>query len=139
MSHPVNPDNSTTARPLSWLLTHLPPGLVIAPSVASGDDPLVLDVVADSRQVRPSTLFVAVSGGSRDGHAYIPAAVEHGAAALIGTKTLAQLIAAGHASPDSVPYVQVSDSRGALAWLAAALNDFPSRDLAVVGVTGSDG
>ncbi len=139
MPHSDNQDNSPTARPLSWLLTHLPPGSVIAPSALSTHDPMVGDVTADSRQVSPGALFVAVSGGSRDGHAFIPAGVARGAAAVMGAKSLAQLLAAGHAPPDSIPYVQLSDSRAALAWLAAALNNFPSQDLAVVGVTGTDG
>ncbi len=139
MPHPDTQDNSPTARPLSWLLAHLPPGLVIAPSVLSAHDPAVGDVTADSRQVNPGTLFVAVSGGSRDGHAFIPIAVERGATALMGTKTLAQLSAAGHAPLDSIPYIQVADSRAALAWLSAGIYNFPSRDLAVVGVTGTDG
>lgn len=132
--YPDNLANSTTARPLSWLLTHLPPGLVVAPSWLSGTDPAILGVTSDSRQVAPATLFVAVSGGNRDGHAYIPAALAQGAAAIVGSHPLDTLT-----HPLPVPYVQVSDSRTALAWLAAALNNFPSRDLALVGVTGTDG
>ncbi len=93
-------------------------------------------VTADSRQVVPATLFVAVSGGNRDGHAYIPAAVAQGAAAVMGTKSLDALSADG---PLTVPYLQVSHSRMALAWSAAALHNFPSRNLAMIGVTGTDG
>ena len=48
------------------------------------------------------------------------------------------LIGSGYLPPD-VPYVQVADSRKALAVAAAALHDFPSRKLQVLGVTGTDG
>jgi UDP-N-acetylmuramoyl-L-alanyl-D-glutamate--2,6-diaminopimelate ligase len=38
-----------------------------------------------------------------------------------------------------LPYLEVEDSRTALAWLSAALYDFPARSLTVIGVTGTDG
>ncbi len=84
----------------------------------------------DSREVSGGDLFVAVSGGSADGHDYIPAAIKNGAAAVVGTKDLAGL---------SVPYLRVSDSREALAYLAAAYYDHPARKMTVIGVTGTDG
>ena len=138
-AHPQidSPDSQSTARSLSWLAAQLPSGWVTAP--ASGGDPAVRSVTADSRQVMPGALFVAISGGNRDGHAFIPAAVAQGAVAVVGTHALADLAAAGLGPPPDIPYGQVVDSRAALAWLAAALHDFPSRDLAVIGVTGTDG
>ena len=45
----------------------------------------------------------------------------------------------GISLPDAFPYVQVDDSRQALALCSAALNGFPSRKMVVVGVTGTDG
>ena len=39
----------------------------------------------------------------------------------------------------AVPYLQVADIRPALAYLAAAMQDFPARKLTVIGVTGTDG
>ena len=87
-------------------------------------------IVSDSRAVVPGNLFVALSGGSEDGHRYIAAAVQKGAAAVVGTQALSGV---------GVPYVQVSDSREALAHLAAAFYGFPARRLTVIGVTGTDG
>jgi UDP-N-acetylmuramoyl-L-alanyl-D-glutamate--2,6-diaminopimelate ligase len=84
----------------------------------------------DSRRVEPGDLFVAVSGGSADGHRYIPDAIARGAAAVVGVDTIEGL---------PVPYVRVSDSRQALAHLAAAWHDFPAQKLTVIGVTGTDG
>ncbi len=83
----------------------------------------------DSRKVHPGCLFVAMSGGSADGHDYIPIAIANGAAAVVGTKDL-QL---------SVPYIKVEDSREALAYLAASFYGHPGRKLTVIGVTGTDG
>ncbi|MFZ2488238.1 MAG: UDP-N-acetylmuramoyl-L-alanyl-D-glutamate--2,6-diaminopimelate ligase [Anaerolineae bacterium] len=90
----------------------------------------VTAVTADSRQVTAGTLFVAIQGGASDGHHFIPNALARGAVAVVGTADLAL---------DRVPYVRVPDSRQALATLAAALHDHPSRKLRLVGVTGTDG
>ncbi|MCB9114158.1 MAG: UDP-N-acetylmuramoyl-L-alanyl-D-glutamate--2,6-diaminopimelate ligase [Caldilineaceae bacterium] len=99
----------------------------------------ILAVTADSRQVQPGTLFVAVTGARFDGHRYLPAAIEQGAVALIGTRAPAALHADGVVLPEHAVYIQVGDSRRALALASAALHDFPSRQLAVVGITGTDG
>ncbi len=105
------------------------PVRVIQPAVIP--DVRVNQIVLDSRQVKPGTVFVALVGGNTDGHRYIPAAVERGAAAIIGTKPLEESI--------PVPYIQVAAARPAMAYLAAALYDFPAHSLTVIGVTGTDG
>lgn len=83
----------------------------------------------DSRKVSQGNIFVALTGGSADGHDYIPAAVANGAVAVVGTKDLEL----------EVPYIKVKDSREALAYLAASFYDHPGRKLTVIGVTGTDG
>jgi UDP-N-acetylmuramoyl-L-alanyl-D-glutamate--2,6-diaminopimelate ligase len=87
-------------------------------------------VTQDSRQAQPGVVFVAVSGGSLDGHAYIPEAIHRGASAVVGSQDIRGL---------AVPYIRVEDPRLALAQLAAALNDYPARKLIMIGVTGTDG
>ncbi|MDI6769657.1 MAG: UDP-N-acetylmuramoyl-L-alanyl-D-glutamate--2,6-diaminopimelate ligase [Anaerolineales bacterium] len=87
-------------------------------------------VTADSRQVKPGALFVACTGGTADGHGYIPDAITKGAAAVVGEQPLAGL---------AVPYIQVENSRQALAYLAAAFYGYPARKLTMIGVTGTDG
>ncbi len=99
----------------------------------------IIDATADSRAVRPGALFVAVPGARSDGHRYIPAALQQGAAVVVGALPAATLRSEGIILPDDVPYVQVGDSRRALALICAALQKHPSRALAVVGVTGTDG
>lgn len=87
-------------------------------------------IAIDSRLVVPGDLFVAMRGGTADGHDYIPRAIESGAAAVVGEKPLDGL---------PVPYVRLEDSRRALTWLAAAFHDWPARRLTVAGITGTDG
>jgi UDP-N-acetylmuramoyl-L-alanyl-D-glutamate--2,6-diaminopimelate ligase len=79
-----------------------------------------------------------IVGVERDGHTFIPLAVEHGAAAVLGERDRAGLIAQGWL-PETIPYVQVPDGRVAHALVAAAFYKYPSRQLKVIGVTGTDG
>jgi UDP-N-acetylmuramoyl-L-alanyl-D-glutamate--2,6-diaminopimelate ligase len=90
----------------------------------------ITGVVSDSRQVQPGNLFVALTGGSVDGHRFIPDAIQKGAGAVVGMQTLEGL---------PVPYVKVEDSRLSLAHLAAAYYDYPARKLVMLGITGTDG
>ena len=87
-------------------------------------------LTADSRQVIPGALFVAVSGENYDGHDYIADAVKQGAVAVVGEHDPEQ---------SDVGFIRVPDSRLALAELAATWNGFPSRSLTLIGVTGTDG
>jgi UDP-N-acetylmuramoyl-L-alanyl-D-glutamate--2,6-diaminopimelate ligase len=100
---------------------------------------VIADVTADSRAVRRGSLFVAVPGARSDGHRYIAAAVEQGAVAVVGTLPAAALHRAAVVLPEAVPYIQVGDSRRALALASAAVQGFPSRRLIVAGITGTDG
>ncbi len=111
----------------------------IAPNAgATLPDVAVTRVTADSRAVTPGALFFAVSGGHADGHRFAAAALQGGAVGVVGTQPRAQLEEIGWL-PAGAAYVQVADSRAALAEAAALLHDFPSRSLTVIGVTGTDG
>jgi UDP-N-acetylmuramoyl-L-alanyl-D-glutamate--2,6-diaminopimelate ligase len=99
---------------------------------------VVEHVTFDSRAVRPGSLFVAVAGGRMDGHRFLAPAAAAGATILLGT-TLPSVLASNGLLPPGAHYVQVADSRKALAVAAAALHGFPARKLAVLGVTGTDG
>jgi UDP-N-acetylmuramoyl-L-alanyl-D-glutamate--2,6-diaminopimelate ligase len=88
--------------------------------------------------VQPGSLFVAVAGGRIDGHRFLAQAAAAGAAVLLGT-TSPDVLSGNSFFPAAAAYVQVADSRKALAVAAAALHDFPSRKLQVLGVTGTDG
>ena len=89
-------------------------------------------LVYDSRAVKPGDCFFAVPGTQSDGHDYIPMAVEKGAAAIVCERMPAD-------AAEGVAYVLVGDSAGAMADMAAAIYDYPSRELKLVGITGTNG
>ncbi|MFA5551447.1 MAG: UDP-N-acetylmuramoyl-L-alanyl-D-glutamate--2,6-diaminopimelate ligase [Trueperaceae bacterium] len=93
----------------------------------------VTGVVQDHRLVGRGSLFVARRGAKFDAHDHLAAAVAAGAVALVGEKPPADV------GPLGAPYVQVSDARRALPYLAAAFYRHPSQRMRVVGVTGTDG
>ena len=95
-------------------------------------DIAVAGLVYDSRAVKPGDCFFAVPGTQSDGHDYIPMAVAKGAAAVV-CERMPGAAAAG------VAYVVVEDSAGAMADMAAAFYGFPSRELKLVGITGTNG
>jgi len=86
----------------------------------------------DSRRVEAGDLFVARSGGKVSGASFAQAAVERGAVALI--------VERGAPLPElGVPMIEVADARRSLALCAEAVYGNPSRDLAVIGITGTNG
>ena len=89
-------------------------------------------LVQDSRKAGRGDLFVAVRGTTVDGHTFIPQVVGQGASTVV-CETLPTDI-----TPD-VTYIQVTDSNHALAVMAAAWNGYPSEQLTLVGVTGTNG
>jgi UDP-N-acetylmuramoyl-L-alanyl-D-glutamate--2,6-diaminopimelate ligase len=90
---------------------------------------IVSGITYDSRQVQPGDLFAALVGADADGHQYVHGAVAQGASALLVERE----------QPVSVPQIVTSDSRAALAQVAATFFAEPSRDLGVIGITGTDG
>jgi UDP-N-acetylmuramoyl-L-alanyl-D-glutamate--2,6-diaminopimelate ligase len=93
----------------------------------------ISEIVHDSRKAVPGSLFVAVRGFHSDGHRFIPQAVRQGAVAVVGEEE-------GTAVPGAAAIMlPVPDSRKALAALAAKFFGYPSRRLALVGITGTNG
>nr|WP_319392983.1 UDP-N-acetylmuramoyl-L-alanyl-D-glutamate--2,6-diaminopimelate ligase [uncultured Desulfobacter sp.] len=94
----------------------------------------ITHITCDSRQVSPGSLFIAVDGHAADGHNYIAQALDQGAAAV-----LAQRI------PRDLPWEQAQqivlskNTRKDTAIAAANLYGHPSKDLVVVGITGTNG
>jgi len=91
----------------------------------------ITGVSTDSRSIQPGNLFVAIAGTAADGHRFMGDALERGAAALAGQ------LPPPHAGENA--YVHVPDSRIAAAFLAEAFHGFPSRELELVGITGTNG
>ena len=89
----------------------------------------IRDIQYDSRRVAPGALFACLRGGYADGHDYAAQAVERGAVALLVEEPL----------PLDVPQLVVKDSRRELATVSSAFFGHPSRELTVIGITGTDG
>ncbi len=88
----------------------------------------------DSREVQPGSAFVCILGVARDGHEFAAAAVERGA-----TVVVAQNREAVADLPAHVTRVFVPDTRRALAMMACEFYGHPSREMMLVGVTGTNG
>lgn len=101
-------------------------------SVKGSTEVSIAAVEFDSRKVEPGVLFVAQKGLLFDGHSFISAAIEKGAAAVVCQDLPRKM-------PDGVTFVKVNDANEALAVLASNFFDNPSSDLILVGVTGTNG
>src|SRR5919201_1382462 len=89
----------------------------------------VTDLAYDTRRVTRGALFVCVPGLRSDGHDFAPEAVAAGAVALVVERPLEL----------PVPQLVVPDGREAMALAADAFFGQPTRELQVVGVTGTNG
>lgn len=91
----------------------------------------------DSRKVEPSDMFVAIRGTAANGHTFINSALHKGAVAVVMDDD--------GAAPDALFMhtnaikIVVQDSRAALARMAANFYGHPSRQLTLIGVTGTNG
>ena len=94
-----------------------------------GFDTEIRGISIDSRSTKPGDLFVCVSGATADRHAFVPAAVKNGAAAVIASRPV----------ETGVPVVYVEDTNRALAELARSLTDHPEREMHMTAVTGTNG
>lgn len=92
----------------------------------------VSDLQFDSRRVGKGTVFVAQRGTKVDGHSFISTAIEKGAVAVVCEEMPAEI-------SDSVTYIKVNDSSRALGLMAANYYNHPSRQLKLVGITGTNG
>lgn len=101
-----------------------------------GPDVTLSGFVEHTDNVAPGACFVARVRSTSDGHRFIPQAVECGASLILGQYPRHKLAAT--LPPDRL-YLQVPDTAVALAWLSAAWEQFPARQLVMIGVTGTDG
>jgi UDP-N-acetylmuramoyl-L-alanyl-D-glutamate--2,6-diaminopimelate ligase len=118
---------------LSKLLSFLLQDVAIEQTIGSTDSPInITQVCTDSRVVKQGALFVALSGTQTDGHKFIDKAIEQGASAIL-CETLPNVL-----SPNLI-YLQVANAALALGQIASAFYNHPSRQLKLVGVTGTNG
>ncbi len=114
-------------KKLSQLLSAITPLEVIG----SVDKEINL-LTPDSRRVEAGAMFVAVRGTVVDGHSFIPVVSTTGVAAIV-CEQLPQLLESG------ITYIKVENSAVALGYLASEWYGNPSRELKLVGVTGTNG
>lgn len=88
-------------------------------------------IAFDSRQVREGDIFVAIVGFETDGHLYIADAIKRGAVVIVAERKMETSLRAA--------FLQVADSRSALAHLSAAYFGQPTESLNLIGVTGTNG
>lgn len=106
-------------------------GRLVDPQEARAESPVDGSVETDSRLVTPGSIFFALQGEVTDGHLFIEAAVQNGAAVVVAERDVKA----------SVPVIVVADGVVGLSRLAAAVVEHVRRlgRLKVVGVTGSNG
>jgi UDP-N-acetylmuramoyl-L-alanyl-D-glutamate--2,6-diaminopimelate ligase len=126
MTTGVDESSGTSLNELAALLANC------APRVVGDGHVRVRGVRQDSRRVEPGELFVAREGQKTSGVAHALDAAAKGAVAL--------LVERGQPLPVTrLPLIEVSNAKRALALAAEAVYGFPSRDIDVVGVTGTNG
>jgi UDP-N-acetylmuramoyl-L-alanyl-D-glutamate--2,6-diaminopimelate ligase len=119
------PGQETAPMPLAALLA--------SPGCEGADTPIT-GLQLDSRKVQPGDLFLAVAGEMHDGRQFIEQAVANGAAAVAGEAPVG-----GFVDAIPVPLVEVPELRLEAGLLAARFYRHPSRDLHMIGVTGTNG
>jgi UDP-N-acetylmuramoyl-L-alanyl-D-glutamate--2,6-diaminopimelate ligase len=101
----------------------------VAAEVRGDSSVEIRDLAYDSRRVAGGTLFFCFPGERTDGHDFAATAIELGAVAVVVERALDL----------DVPQAQVEDARAAMAPIAATFNGDPTSELAVVGITGTNG
>lgn len=91
----------------------------------------IKDISIDSRSVQPKSLFICIKGYTVDGHDFAQKAVDAGATIVVSEKEL-QL-------EGNVAQVIVHDTDRTLGLLAAKFFEYPSNDITMIGVTGTNG
>lgn len=100
--------------------------------IKGNTDKKITSIQYDSRRCGRDSLFVALKGELTDGHIYIDRAIQKGANSIV-CEELPDTF-----SPE-ITYLKVANSRIALSQLSHAWYGFPSKDMTVIGVTGTNG
>ena len=130
----------TTAYSINTLLSRWQAehsnGRAAHPPRYDGPDLVLSGIVDHTAEVQAGSCFVARVRTTSDGHPYIAKALKSGATLIIGERDQAELDAD---FPPGTCYLQTDNSSETMAWLAAAWHSFPSNQLDVIGVTGTNG
>ena len=114
---------------LSRLIKAVKPLAVDHKGVQKDMDPEIKSVHYRAQEVQRGGLFVAIAGHAADGHDYVDRALQRGAVAVVSEKEIT----------GSTINLRVAGTRQALADIAACFFDYPSQQLTVIGITGTNG
>lgn len=89
-------------------------------------------ITDDSRAIKDNSLFIAVNGEITNGHQYIDKAITKGAIAIICEELPQTLL-------ENITYIVVRNSKESLGFVAANFYDNPSKEIKVIGITGTNG
>ena len=99
-------------------------------SVSGSSDIEVSSITCNSREVTPGSIFVCIKGFKSDGHKYLGDAISRGAVCAVITEDICD---------PGITTVKVSDARFAMAQMSASLYGHPSKQVKVIGITGTNG
>ncbi len=105
---------------------------VAVETVHGSTDVAVNSIVFDSRKIVDNDVFVAIKGLITDAHQYIASVVEKGASVIVCEDMPSEI-------KQGVVYIKVRDAKQALAIMADNFYDNPSKQLQLIGITGTNG
>lgn len=132
MNKQPSPNRSLKQLLVDWAAANTP----TPPPVYDGPDVTLSGFTEKSSEAGPGRCFVARVRPTGDGHPHIGKAIANGASMILAQRSPAEMDVT---VPDGVAWLQVADTAVTLAWLAAAWYGFPSRELVMIGVTGTNG
>ncbi|WP_461812000.1 UDP-N-acetylmuramoyl-L-alanyl-D-glutamate--2,6-diaminopimelate ligase [Faecalimonas sp.] len=101
-------------------------------SIRQGKEILDIEkITQNSKKVGPNTLFVCIKGARTDGSFYIGEAVEKGAVAILSDREVEV--------PKGITLILVENARKTLAKIAAVFYGEPSKEMFMIGITGTKG
>lgn len=105
---------------------------VFSESVIGSLDRSISSLHYDSRSVEQGTVFVAIKGGVLDGHSFISKAIKQGAVVVV-CENFPEIL------ENEITYIKVKNSARALALMASNYYHNPSKNLKLIGITGTNG
>ena len=99
--------------------------------ITSNDERVIESLMVDSRKKMPASMFFCIEGLTSDAHNFVDQAIENGAVAIIHRKEIDK--------QEGIVYYKVDDVTGAMHEIANKFYDFPSQQLFMYGVTGTNG
>ena len=92
---------------------------------------MISGIKTNSKNVSNGDLFIAINGNTKDGHNYINDAIKNGASAAISNKKITNEF--------DKPVFTVENTRKAASIISSRFHDNPSKDLTIIGITGTNG